>query len=646
MERHLRGFLRALRQRPVEVDNTLAIARDRLADLPGAIRILDENLKSALHEWDIQQPIQWKHLPTATARTDTDLVEAVRSNRDELVANTAPPALLDWIAKKYYEYRQSGGQDSGRAHLLEALGCDESLLSAALGAIHGAVERADLPSAEELVRLRRQYRTSYLVWPVLVGLGDRPGEDAVALGEKRLRSALACRLVYPALAQDAEWYARCLKQSPDMVAEVFVLTCRVLLKTGETSISDFFQLAHDDDHAPVARKATLPLLRVFPSRPKKGQLGLLDALLRSGLRHFDADSEREDLRTIIESKANQKSCTQATRARWLAAGLVLDPERFIPDISDRVTRSEARARSFAKFFEPLGANALPWLFRRLSLRATALLIRTLGPAHEPDVPDMRVKSDVGIPWFLSRLIRRLAEFPDEHATRELRDLALNQRLSKWRRELEHARDTQCVVRRDACYEAPAPGRVIEVLRDGPPADAADLRELVVDRLERIAEETRTTNANLWRQFWNEDAGEPTTPKYENACRDALLALLRPRLPAGCDAQPEGQYAANRRADLRVSCGEWNVPVEIKKTSHSDLWRAVRNQLLPRYANDPATEGLGIYLVLWFGPEEKMPLSPDGRLPKTPEKLQKWLLAALTPEERRRAAVLVMDVTPP
>ena len=632
MERHMEGFLNALKQRPVDVDNTLAVARDRLADRPEAVRFLDENLKSVLPEWHIQQRILRKYLPTGTARTDTDLVEAVRSNSDKLLANAAPPALLDWVAKKYYEYQHSGGQDSGRAHVLEALGGDESLLSAALGAIHGAVERADLPSANELVRQRRQGYMSDFVWPVLVGLEDKPAAAAV-LGEERLRSALVCRLLESGVAGDEEWYARCLKQSPGLVAEVLVLTCRVLLKTGETSVPDFFRL-DNDDHAPVAREATLPLLQGFPSRPKKGQLGLLDALLRSGLRHFDADSERDDLRTIIESKANQKSCTQATRARWLAAGLVLDPKRFIPDISDRVACSQARIRSFAKFFEPLGVNSRSWLFERLSLRATAFLIHTLGPTHEP-------------PSFLSNLIRRLSEFPDQCATGELLDLTSNQRFSKWRPNLEYARDTQRVVRRDADYRPPAPGQVIEALRDGPPAGAADLRALVVDRLKGIAKEARDTGANLWRQFWNEDSyGRPKRPKHEESCRDALLARLEDRLPAGCNAEKEVQCAGDMQADLQISCGEWKVPVEIKKNSHRELWRAVGNQLLPRYANDPATEGLGIYLVLWLGPEEKMPLSPDGRLPKTPEKLQEWLLAALTLEERRRAAVLVMDVTPP
>ena len=52
----------------------------------------------------------------------------------------------------------------------------------------------------------------------------------------------------------------------------------------------------------------------------------------------------------------------------------------------------------------------------------------------------------------------------------------------------------------------------------------------------------------------------------------LLSDLRTRLPTGVDAQPEGPYARDKRADIRVACGDFEVPVEIKKNRHRDLWR--------------------------------------------------------------------------
>ena len=90
--------------------------------------------------------------------------------------------------------------------------------------------------------------------------------------------------------------------------------------------------------------------------------------------------------------------------------------------------------------------------------------------------------------------------------------------------------------------------------------------------------------------------------------------MRPLLPSEVDAQPEGQYAANRRADIRLSCSNFQVPIEIKKQSHPALWRAARDQLVAKYTQDPATGGYGIFLVLWFGEPEKTPLDETGYPP--------------------------------
>ena len=117
-------------------------------------------------------------------------------------------------------------------------------------------------------------------------------------------------------------------------------------------------------------------------------------------------------------------------------------------------------------------------------------------------------------------------------------------------------------------------------------------------------------------------------------------------PLGVDAQPEGTYADDKRADIRVSCDGFNVPIEIKKSEHSDLWTAVRRQLIAKYTRDPDTDGYGVYLVFWFGRDCKRP--PDGPVPETPDALRGQLLATanLSIEERREISIIVIDVSNP
>ena len=60
--------------------------------------------------------------------------------------------------------------------------------------------------------------------------------------------------------------------------------------------------------------------------------------------------------------------------------------------------------------------------------------------------------------------------------------------------------------------------------------------------------------------------------------------------------------------------------------------------------DPATDGYGIYLVLWFADSDKPATrNPDA---STPEELQRRLEQRLTADEARKIAVIVMDVTKP
>ena len=199
------------------------------------------------------------------------------------------------------------------------------------------------------------------------------------------------------------------------------------------------------------------------------------------------------------------------------------------------------------------------------------------------------------------LIQSLASSPNGEATQALQALVADERLHKWKDELDEARSRQQVIRRDATYCHPSVEQICRTLNGGLPANAGDLSALVLDCLEEIRRRIRTGNTDDWRQYWNEDSkGRPQNPKHEDSCRDALLSDLKLRLPQGVDAQPEGQYANDKRSDIRVSYSNFNLPVEAKKNAHRDLWRAPREQLISKYSSDPATGGFGIYLIFWFG----------------------------------------------
>ena len=182
-----------------------------------------------------------------------------------------------------------------------------------------------------------------------------------------------------------------------------------------------------------------------------------------------------------------------------------------------------------------------------------------------------------------------------------------------------------------------------------PASAADLAALTADILQQLSERIRAGAASAWQEYWNVDPyNRAEKPKPENGCRNVLLADLERELtPLGIDAVKEGSYADDKRSDIRVAYGGFNIPVEIKRSCHPDWWSGIRTQLIAKYTRDRSTDGYGIYLVFWFGEtEDCRPVPASGRRPKSPEELQQALCDNLSALERRKISVCVIDVSRP
>ena len=212
-----------------------------------------------------------------------------------------------------------------------------------------------------------------------------------------------------------------------------------------------------------------------------------------------------------------------------------------------------------------------------------------------------------------------------------------------------AGERQARKRREQEFRHCDTGQVVQTLDKGSPANAADLAALVLYELAELSKRIRDGSTSDWRQHWNLDGhNHPTRPRHENASRDALLSDLNQWLVGlGVDGQPEGVYAEDKRADIRVSFGDFNVPVEIKRSCHSDLWTAIREQLIAKYTRDPGAEGFGIYLVFWFGdtPECRPTKCGDWR-PQTADEVKHRLEGSLSIREEGLISICVVDVSVP
>lgn len=570
-------------------------------------------------------------------------LNCVRSNKKALSQNRAAPSLLDQMARVYFGRFTNSSIEGGPKALAERLDGNKNLIDAVLQGFRGVVSRNDVPDIKEIFDLKEKNKRHYLSLPFLAGLAEleRSLPKVVdRLNENQIRKAVAFYYCTPHGGYKPDWYSTVLAIRPDLVADIQIEFAVSEFRCGRDHIYKLWQLAHDAAYAEVARLATLPLLGVFSTRCRSKQLESLKSLLWAAVQSVD----RPLLQDLIGKKLSRKSMNHAQRIYWLAAGTILSSEIYQDRLEDFVQGQEGRIHHLVTFLS--NDDPVRFSLDELGISIQELLTRLVGRYAGPhemwaggwETPAMRASR------LVHDRIQYLAVSRRREASETLTALLADSSLSLWHEDLSRARDSQLVIRRDARYHHAGIAQVCKTLNGGTPANPDDLAALVVDRLQEIAVQIRDGNTDGWKKYWNVDShGRPTNPRPENNCRDTLLDDLRHRLPDEVDAQSEGQYANDKRADIRIACRNFQVPVEIKKNSHRDVWSALQNQLIERYTRDPETGGYGIYLLFWFG-KEKGQSPPSGIRPADAKDMKEKIEATLSQDQARKISVCVIDVS--
>ena len=567
----------------------------------------------------------------------------VRECAVELREGRCAPGLLDHIARAYHDLFVVERLETPLMRVKALLDGNVDLAESAMEGFRSLIERKDLPSLRDIIRLNEQGRMSYFAYPLLAGF-DQLGPEALdSRDHAEIARAVALYYLTPLrVAGRPAWYRRALESHPSAVAGAVVKVTRSRIR-GRRDCLHLWQLAREPAHRAVARLAVPALLRAFPTRCTEPQVSALHEVLLAAVRW-----QPDGIAGLVRTRAARSGMDISQQALWLAAGLFLSPEETLPALVEFVEGGEeARARQLIRFLAPEGMPGLPMQWDSQVLRT---LIELLGSRYSPWQPaSLGVLSREGedrlkVEGLIARWATTLASRTDRKSCDALQSLVEGPALEPWHLRLRDKRDEQVVARRNATFSVPDLLEIQNTLANDRPANPADLAALVADKLGLLAARIQRGNTDDWHQYWNEDSRRRITrPRHEDTCRDALLSDLRQLLPDGIDAQPEGHYARDKRADIRVSFNGPAIPVEIKKDSHRRLWSAVGDQLVRNYTIDPDSSGFGIYVVLWFG-LGKTPVPPTGRRPKTPETLRDRLEERLEGPYRHKVRVIVIDVS--
>ena len=629
---------------------TREIVEERLTNHPA----LKQAFRDRLSVWerrDIEEGLSSEKHKKQKCQEQQQSRDFLKKHVAALRENRCLPSLLDQLATAYFGEMIGVDGDNPRERLSNLLGDDADLIETVLVGLRGTINRDDVPTDAEIIRLSAKSQRHFLKRPFLAGLEElSEPEKEPPLNERQMRQAVAFYYSSHGLShyegEKPHWYRWLLSHRPDVVSDVLIRFVRSKIRNGKEYFSEVPNLVKE--HEVVARLVSLPLLERFPMRCTSPQLYLLESLLIAALLHC----EKEAFLHLIGRKLAFPSMNAAQRVYWLAAGLFASPASYCETLKASVSGRERRIRHLAEFLTGFGfggQSVWAMVFDRLDVQGLELLIRLLGGSYRPPSYDPGVFSynatQLMTEGLVTGLINQLATLPSPAATAALESLASDESLRPWRFTLVNAASRQHAIRREASFQHKHVQAVLQTLDNRNPANAADLAALTFDCLHKIARNIRDGNTSDWRQYWNMNSkNQPETPKHEDHCRDALLSDLRLKLePLEIDAQPEGRYADEKRADVRVSYDGFNVPVEIKKSDHRELWSAVKTQLMAKYTRDPGADGYGIYLVFWFG-EQHCQMPHEGARPTSAHNLQERLLDTLSPDEKVKISICVIDVS--
>ncbi|SEJ62093.1 hypothetical protein SAMN04244572_04680 [Azotobacter beijerinckii] len=638
---HLVSAVQALADQRGAAGLSLERLEDWSAQNPDKAACLDELLKCPLEDWrleDASRRSEYKKEQTTRRRQrTTDFIPHLEA----ISSGTARPGILDHLANVWQgRFSDIPGETLAERFASHSDLGNELILAAESG-FKQCPLRADLPSVDEIVALSLEKKRSYFCQPCLLGMELHWRQDPAevrTLPEDVLRRMLAFHFTYPT-NETPEWFVWLVRERPALTAEVLATYASATLKAGQSSVSSLYQLEHDKHYGAVAEIAVPQLLKAFPLRAKKEQLNTLKYLLKAALHRAP-----QALPELIDNKLALKSLDSAQRVYWHATALLLDSQCREAAVWDHIGKSAARANLLADFLgEDFGGQP----------RDGSLPPKTLGKLIELIVPHAELERMSG--WVsdamqrgnqVRAMINRLGGSASPEAAQELERLLGLGTLTKLKHHLENARHDQQVRQREEGFRFQSIEDVARILANHEPTSIVDLAALTLDLLDEIAHRIRHDNDDGFKAFWNIRKGQEREKREENLCRDALLTRMRLRLDAlGIGIEPEADHHNDKRADLCLNYrNHYALPIEIKRDNNDELWTALRKQLIGQYAGAPKSGGHGIYLVIWFDGKGMPPTTDGGKKPTSPGELRARLEAQLTPEERQRIHVRVLDVS--
>ena len=160
----------------------------------------------------------------------------------------------------------------------------------------------------------------------------------------------------------------------------------------------------------------------------------------------------------------------AQRVHWLAAGIILAPEKYLKPFDNFVGGRESRIRQLATFL--CSNDPLPFLTKELQVPCLKTIIKLIASSFGPVAQSARLHSKSK--HHERKDLRAPTVNPARSRCDGFGDLSSDAALHRWHDTISD-RDRQRVVHRDAAYRHPSLEQICRTLGNQAPANPSDLR---------------------------------------------------------------------------------------------------------------------------------------------------------------------------
>jgi|GEM_PF-254761 len=406
-------------------------------------------------------------------------------------------------------------------------------------------------------------------------------------------------------------------------------------------------LKYQDVFKPLQEKLPIEWLQRFPNITLYAQSELFDMAAQYGNRPtLEAIIEQRctELMAVSLDQSNDEQLKQS-RIFWLVRAFYFLPE--IPTAHwDLLIQDKNTVLTFNEYSSRMSRDDYKYWPTLSARKVEAILLAFSEAWPRVELPNSwGTESPAGEQAyrFLSEVIWNIGEDNPDSSLPVLDRLIADARFRDFEYSLRSIRAKTIRTKALRDFEAPSPQEIVALLDKGEVATVEGLRALLLQELQIYQAEldgSETTSKDIFYEKGERLGEVPATLRIADRMRLRLEGK-------GITVTPEHQLQNANRCDFTctkiIGYQRRLLVTEVKGQWHPELYTAASEQLHKRYSIHPDAEQQGIYLVLWFGANEKVASRKNTEL-NSAHDLKQSIENTMPSELRGLIDVFVLDLS--